>query len=243
MDDTNTGVYNIGRLTHRQVERHVLERPAVIVPLGGCEPFGAAGALGVESVCTAGVAGELSERCRVLAAPLIPFGCSTPFMSFAGAAGVKPRTFVNMLCEILHGYVFQGVRRIFLVSAAPFNREPGGEVVRRLSEKYPEVAVMFFDINSIGINDNIADRDDALLLSVFLYLGGAVSADDVIETKSAGADKYRTWKKRGRDPQKLRALFPDGLMVSAGADVNIVKGEGYFNLIVETLEGEINSRL
>jgi hypothetical protein len=181
MNDTDTvNEYNLERLTHSQANQRIEERPAIIVPLGGCEPFGDEEALGAESARVSEIAGELSKRCGVLVAPLVPFACSAPFMAFAGAVGVKPRTFVNMLCEILHGYIFQGANRFFLINAAMFNMEPIDETARRLENKYPQVRVVSYNINAADSRHN--------------------------------AVHYRTWKRRGRDPQKLRSLFPDGLL-------------------------------
>jgi len=199
--------YRLERLTCLQVKQRINECGAVIVPLGGCEPFGDAGTLGTESVRVLEVAEELSKRCGVLAAPLIPFACSTPFMAFAGAVGVKPRTFVNMLCDILRGYVFQGVNKIFLINAATFNKEPIDEAVRRLAKKYPRVKVVPYNINAADSRHN--------------------------------ADPYRTWKRRGKDPQKLRSLFPEGLLRSSDIDVS----PECLDRVTEAIRNEIGAAL
>ena len=237
---TGLDIYAIERLTHRQVRQHIEKSPAVIVPLGGCEPFGGAGELGAGSVCAYAVAGELSKRCGVLTAPLIPFGCSTPYIAFSGAAGVKPRTFVNMLCEILHGYVFQGVARIILVSAAPFNREPAAEALRRLGVKYPGVKTAFFDINTVLPDDKDIDfdRDDGLLLSILSYIRQKCAGDNIV-AKLVDKGQYKTWRRRGRDPQKFRAICPDGLILSPDAGITIDRGREYFDGIVNAISEKI----
>ena len=231
--------YNIESLTHEQIVRHIKERPAVIIPLGGCEPFGGVAAVGTESVCVAEIAGELSKRCNILVAPLIPFGCSAPFMSFAGSAGVKPRTFVNMLCDISHAYIFQGVKKIFLINAAPFNKEPMAEAARRLEAKYPQVSVAAFDINACMGSDAGIDRNDALLLSLLSYLRPELFTNEPICYNKIPQDQYRTWKKRGRDPQKLRKLSPNGLLLTSQPDICSTRGQEYFELIVETISKEM----
>jgi creatinine amidohydrolase/Fe(II)-dependent formamide hydrolase-like protein len=233
-------VYEIERLTHEQVRLCIDERPSIVVPLGGCEPLGAMGVTGAESVCASEIAGEVSRRCRILTAPLIPFGCSTPFISFPGAAGVKPRTFVNMLFDILHAYIFQGIVRIILVSAAPFNREPVKEVLKRIESKYPKVKTFFFDINGmIGGYDNDMDRNDALLLSLFMYLRPDVSIRQNWTVRQNWTDQYRIWKKRGRDPEKLRKLCQDGLLMMEDGEVSQELGSDYFKRIIETICNDI----
>jgi creatinine amidohydrolase/Fe(II)-dependent formamide hydrolase-like protein len=232
-------IYDIGLLTHGQVRRFIDGRPAIIIPLGGCEPFGAVGAMGVESVCAAGVAGELSGRCRVLAAPVVPFGCSTPFISFPGAAGIKPRTFINMLCEVIRAYIFQGFSQIILISAAPFNNEPAGEVLKRMDAKYPNIKIGYYDINKILDKDKWVDRDDALLLSLYAYLRPDQPIHPQITIRQDMKDQYRTWKKRGRDPEKLKKLFRDGLLMIENEEISPERGRDYFERIVEIIYKEI----
>jgi hypothetical protein len=275
MDNSGAGVRELERITYLQARRFIDERAAMIVPLGGCEPFGGVGALGVESYCAVGIAKELSLRCGVLTAPVVPFGCSTPFIGFAGAAGLKPRTFVNMLCDILHAYIFQGVEKIFLVNAAPFSREPAAEAAKRLMSAHPRVTVLLFDINTVlkedvkggvgeggGINVKpngksqlknmdtgfCFDRDDALLLSIYAYLRQEkFDGVDKVVKKNVREEQYRTWKKRGMDPQKLRKLFPDGLLLPQDVDINSAinseRGGENFQRIIELLQKEIDNIL
>jgi hypothetical protein len=265
MDNSGVGVCELERLTYVRARQLIDECPAIIVPLGGCEPFGGIGGLGIESYCAAGIAKELSLRCRVLTTPVIPFGCSTPFIGFAGAAGLKPRTFINMLCDILRAYIFQGVEKIFLVNAAPFSREPAAEAAKRLMSAHLRVTALLFDINTVlrgdikggggdggksHINDKNTcfDRDDALLLSIYAYLRQQkFDGIDQVVKKNIRQEQYRTWKKRGADPQKLRKLFPNGLLLQPDVDINSAinseRGEENFRRIIELLQKEIDNIL
>jgi creatinine amidohydrolase/Fe(II)-dependent formamide hydrolase-like protein len=258
------GAFRVDWLDYARVGGVLAARPAVILPLGGCEPFGAAGTLGVETLCADGLSGELSRRCGILRAPALPFGCSAPFMAFPGAAGVKPRTFVNMLCELIGAYVFQGARRVFLVSAAPFNRAPGLEAAKRAEAKHGGVLVTLFDINAIvdeidGVDGDcrVTDRADAALLAMAACLAGAgpgrIEVDgrgiDAARGKRAGAAQYRAWKKRGADPQKLRKLFPDGLLLPAdgagagAADISPERGKELFERLAEFMQARVEEAL
>jgi len=246
---TGNGAYNLERLCTSQARERIALCPALILPLGGCEPFGGMGTLGTESVCAYKVAQELSGRFGILTAPLIPYGCSTPFISFAGAGGVKPRTFVNMLCEILHGYVFQGVRRIFLINAAPFNAEPAAEALVRLEAKYPEVKGVLFNIGDYdteGAEKSCdTDRNDALLLSLLAYLSPDMFKDNAPKALTKGnapkalIKEYWGWRKRGRDPRKLAALFPEGTFLAADAHISGQQGKRFFERIIEEISVKI----
>ncbi|MCL2689524.1 MAG: creatininase family protein [Chitinispirillia bacterium] len=246
-------VYNIEQLCTFEVKERISQSPVLIVPLGGCESFGSFGAVGAESLCVKKVTDALSARFSVLTSATIPFGCSTPFISFAGAAGVKPRTFINMLCEILHGYVFQGICKIFLVNAAPFNINPAAEAIRRLEKKYHQVKCVFFNICDCDINDikklnKNVDRDDELILSLVSYL-----SPDMIKEKKCGLTpsqskivndtEYKNWKKRGRDPQKLAALFPQGTFLAQDAEFCADQGELFFERIVENASARLEALL
>jgi len=235
--------YRIELLTHSRIKELLTARPAVILPLGGCEPLGAAGRIGIETLCAERVADELSVRCRTVRAPALPFACSAPFMSFHGAAGVKPRTMVNMLCEIIHAYILQGAERVFLINAAPFNKAPAAEAVKRTEAKYGGVKVLLFDINTIAGNDNGIDRSDAALLAMAAYLDPeSVNIDNINRRKGVSIDQYRTWKKRGADPQKLRKLFPEGLLLTdneALTGITPERGKELFDRVVGVIEEQI----
>ena len=246
-------IYNIERLRTFEVKERISQSPVLIVPLGGCEPFGSLGTLGAQSLCVKKITDALSGRFGVLSSPIIPFGCSTPFISFAGAAGVKPRTFVNMLCEILHGYVFQGICKIFAVNAAPFNIDPAAEALRRVETKYHQVRCVLFNIYDYGINDmkNLTkggDRDDELILSLVSYLlpemikekeGGSAP----FQSKTVSDTEYRNWKKRGRDPQKLAALFPQGTFLAPDTRLSADQGKLFFERIVENASAQLEELL
>lgn len=230
----------IENLTFEQVQNHFARTPCVIIPLGGTEPFGAVGVLGTECAAVDRVAERLSNMTNMLIAPTVNFACSAPFVSFDGAAGVKPRTFVNMLCEIIGVYVFQGVCKIVLINAAPFNVEPVAEVIARLKKKFSHVEIILLDINSfenVGREKFGFDRNDAVLLSL---AGKSFCGDDesICDNKSLEklsikqtdeglkdtkeiSTQYKTWRKRGRDPQKLKKLFPNALFTVKTSLANI----------------------
>jgi len=240
--------YRLDLLTHSQAQERLAARPAVILPLGGCEPFGAIGRIGIETLCAERISDEVSIRCRTLRAPTLPFGCSTPFISFHGAAGVKPRTMVNLLCEVIHAYILQGVTRVFLISAAPFSKKPAEEAAKRIEAKYGGVKVSVFDINTIAGTGINVDRADAALLAMAAYIDKeSVNADSAgINTdkrKSVSADQYRAWKKRGADPQKLRKLFPGGLILPPDndglTDITPERGKELFDRVAGSIQEQI----
>lgn len=253
MDQNVISHHSLAHLSHEEVNSAFRRRSALIVPLGGCEPFGNA-ALGIESVCCERVAHALGERMDILVAPLLPFGCSVPFMSFSGSSGMKPRTFTNLMLELLHCYIFQGIRSLVLVNAAPFNSEPLEEVRERLSEKYAEVRVMVFDLNLdsrvrkfafVDENGCGNDRNEKLFASLLSFVAPELlhGGKEKLSVKTASVKEYRTWRKRGRDPQKYRSLFPNGLVCTEAADFDHQQGREFFEFLVNTAQSDISTLL
>lgn len=238
----NDDIHKIEDLTHEDIRGRIAKHPVMVIPLGGCEPFGLAGGMGVENVCAFKVAHDAASRAGALVAPVIPFGCSAPFTAFPGSAGVKPRTYTNMLCEIIRAYIYQGIKKVFLVSAAPFNKEPALEAVRRLSKAYPEVTAAFYDINTLVENNIDCDRNDGALLSLYIYLytnNFLTINGDIDEDHAYDGDKYNAWKRRGRDPGKFRKLCPDGLLLSGSAGVSGDRGAEIFDYLLDMLANDM----
>jgi hypothetical protein len=128
-----------------------------------------------------------------------------------------------------------------LISAAPFNNEPADEALRRIRAKYPKIKTFFFDINNmLGNHDSEIDRNDALLLSIFMYLRQDAQIRQNWTTRQNWTDQYRAWKKRGKDPEKLKKLCRDGLLIMGGGDdINPQRGRDYFELIAGMICSDI----
>lgn len=239
----------LSRKSFDEVDQIIENRPFLIVPLGGCEPFGCGAALGAESICCGELAHILSRRLDISSAPLLPFGCSVPFMSFGGSCGMRPRTLINLMLELLHCYIFQGFRNVFVINTVPFNREPLEEVKTRISKKYKDVKIGVFDLNSdsrlrkfTGMDqaESVFDRNERLFLSVLSHL-----APELLEgrrgknTGAASEKEYAKWRRRGRDPQKYRSLFPEGLVSTDMGNFDPQQGKVLFEFVLDTAQTDI----
>ena len=123
--------YHISRLSFKEIEQEIRRLPAVVLPLGGSEPSGSDMPLGLPSRCSEAIALALSCRHRMLMAPTLNYGCSTPYSAFGGAVGVKPRTLTNLLCEILRQFCRQGVRFVVIIDPLWDNGPALEEAMRR----------------------------------------------------------------------------------------------------------------
>ncbi len=226
-----------------EIQTYVSEKSVLILPIGGNEPLGPGVPSGAESVLCRSLARELTSEYHLLSAPVLPFSCSVPFMAFPGTAGIKPRTFINVLLDMIRCYVFQGFSKLFLINVAPFNQEPLRELIKRIAYAYPQVKAAVFDFNSAAAAEQQRnfDRQDKLLLSVISFISPEmIQREQSIEIRNTTSVKdYRTWRKRGRDPQKLRTLFPSGVLENEEFSFSTEVGKEYFGKLLKAAGREL----
>jgi creatinine amidohydrolase/Fe(II)-dependent formamide hydrolase-like protein len=247
--------YDISRLTFREVERELSRLPALILPLGGCEPYGESGALGVASACAGSLGMALSDRRRMLLAPTLGYGCSTPYGAFGGCAGVKPRTQTNILCETVRRWRRQGFEAIVLIDALYDNSEAVDLAVQRLKVSDPDLAVVVFSLQRdkrvrafVGrqVQGKEPGRTEYGLLSLAAFVDpGLVRKIDNsdIARPQPDAERYRTWRKRGADPQQYRKLFPTASASGERNRFDADFGRELFGFILQLLDEAVEPLL
>jgi creatinine amidohydrolase/Fe(II)-dependent formamide hydrolase-like protein len=239
---------NLSRLTYCEVEQEIKRLPVLIVPLGGCEPWGRFGTFGVASACAEALANALSEKMRVLCAPMLGLGCSTPFMSFGGTAGVKPRTLTNSICETVRMWFFQGFTTIVAIDALSENSEAFELAKSRLKTSHPDHAVVLFSLQKDArVRAFIAGhtpgqelgRTEYGMLSMAAWIDPGLvretEKENVLAIKT-DAGRFRQWHKRGADPEQFRKLFPDGSSSNIAAGFSADFGRVLFEYILKLLE-------
>jgi creatinine amidohydrolase/Fe(II)-dependent formamide hydrolase-like protein len=250
---------DVTHLTYVEIEREIARLPAIIVPLGGCEPYAQFGALGVTLAVAEAVSRELSQRMNMLVAPTLAFGNSTAFMSFGGSAGIKPRTLTNALCETIRMWFFQGIRTAVIVDALLDNREAVETAQKRLAASHPGNNVIVVALQRDGwIADFLktALPGSELYRAEFGMLSMAAWIDpglvrDAKETAQkpliSDVARFKHWRKRGSDPEQFRK-FAANCSCSAAAQAYTAEfGKKLFEFIVslaeETVTRAIQTRL
>jgi creatinine amidohydrolase/Fe(II)-dependent formamide hydrolase-like protein len=242
----------LSHLTFREIEQEIERLTAIIVPLGGCEPWAGFGSLGIAAAVAGALAGELSARTRILMAPVITYGCSTPFASFGGSAGVKPRTMTNMLCETIRMWFFQGFSTVFLIDALMENKEAVDAAVRRLKSSHPHTTIEVFAIQrDEGIRAfaaQLSPPGDELYRSEFGMLSLAAWIDPALVRPphdqgrtAAGCtrEQFKSWRKRGADPEQYRKRTPDCSSSSIAHHYNARAGQSIFEYILGIMEENV----
>ena len=157
--------------------------------------------------CGEVLAEALSSKLQVLTAPSINYSCTTTFKSFEGCAGIKERTFTNMLTEICRDWIFQGFSRILLLSVSSENDTALNCVLKRLNHSNEKVKC-FSLLSDTRVADLVSrnrvgkelGRSEYLILSLVRFLFPELLRD----SHRSGAHRlpepgeYRTWKKEER---------------------------------------------
>ncbi len=230
-----------------EISRHIQRCPSLIVPVGSLEPVGLYGGIGLLSCCAEVLAEALSSKLKVLMAPVIHYSCTTAFKSFEGCAGIRERTLINLLTETCRDWIFQGFRNILLINVSSENDDALGSAVKRLNSGAEKVK--FFSLQSdLRITDRLTHyraikelgRSEYLILSLAKYLFSDMLRDGHHDRGHSLPDvkQFQNWKKRGKDPQLFRKMFPLGSTSELIAGVDIEIGRELFDFIIKTLEDE-----
>jgi creatinine amidohydrolase len=103
-------------LTWSEVENHILDNPAIIIPIGSTEQHGPNGLIGTDALLAEAIANEVGERTGALVAPVIAVGMAQHHMAFAGSMSLKPSTLVTVIKENVLSLARHGFFRFYFIN-------------------------------------------------------------------------------------------------------------------------------
>jgi creatinine amidohydrolase/Fe(II)-dependent formamide hydrolase-like protein len=224
------------------IEARIARKPAIILPVGGLEPLGRHVPLGAANLCVTALADQLSAETGVLMAPLFPFGATRPFRAFGGAGGMHWKRLGAAVAAVLRDYIAQGARQLLVVDGLYGNDASLAWAARYIQARYPQTTVSVLawqrepDIRRfIGEATGTREpgRSEVGLLSMASALGMTFAPPDS-QAKQAVKDPsaYRTWSRRGKDPEKFRKLYPDATVAAHQVPVEKALGEELLKRVV-----------
>lgn len=238
------GRFRLFDMNFREISDYLKICPSLIVPIGVMEPIGSMAPIGIQSRCSVSLAESLSSRLKVLTAPVLNYSCSSAFKSFEGCAGIRGRTFSNIILELCKDWIFQGFKRILLINVSSENDEAVNLAMKRIN--YKSECVKHFSLQSDPRIINYVKkinpgeeygRSELLILSIAEYLfADLISEKDGLVNDLPDIKQYQIWKKRGKDPQKFRKLFPQGSTSAVAAERSADFGRDLFSHIISILE-------
>ncbi len=237
--------YSLSRLTYVDVLNQIKKKPYLILPLGGMEPFGVYGGFGINSLCIEALAGAFSQQTEILVAPVVNYSCTTQFKSFQGAIGIKPKVFCSFLSNLCNDSFYQGFEKILILNSI----EENTLALELLEKRYNDdqcVKIEIFSLqNDKKVREFVAERksgvemgrSEFLMLSMAAFLNSELLHSRMAEKKIVfpNTSTFNTWKKRGRDPEKFRKLFPSGSSSNCAHQYDSLFGNEVFGFILSLL--------
>ncbi len=230
--------YALVQLSWPEVGRVLAREPRLILPVGALEQHGPHLPLGANVLVATRVAEEVSERLGVLRAPPFYYGVAVGGGPFAGAAGLRRKTFHRAINELLARWEDHGVTEFAIVTAHRY--EPHLEALLMALTQTARTTV--YDLFQIDVTDLVeADPENEhageLETSLMLHLSPECvhleeALDFVPETRELR--KYT----RGRVPTPPSA---SGGIVGAPSRATPEKGRLVFDRYVETLSSALGS--
>lgn len=110
----------------------------VVVPIAALEQHGRHMPLFTDSLLLGEVVRRTAERVgdRVLFTPLMWLGNSDHHLDFPGTLSAKPRTYLDLLNDLMDNLIMHGLRRIVLLNGHGGNIVPGQQAVFETRQKY-----------------------------------------------------------------------------------------------------------
>ncbi|NLE02134.1 MAG: creatininase family protein [Fibrobacter sp.] len=241
-------LFQLSGMSYKDAGAYLKYSSSIVVPLGGLEPVGPFGALGVVTGCVEAVTSVFCNTHQILLAPVVNFSCSKPYKSFEGSAGVTPNTFCNILVEICSDWIFQGFNKILIVNPSRFNDEALSIATKRLNVKKEYVRVVHFhkyldaaleSVDGQGGKRDIGNFGRGILSLAAYFKPELIRENYSLENTFSNNEKsYTMWYRRGRDPQKFRKMFPEAALSGTVSQYNASLGKNISDYIVNLLEKE-----
>jgi creatinine amidohydrolase len=200
-----------------QIEEYLSRDDRVVLPTGSTEQHGYL-SLGTDAILAERVAVEAADPLGVPVLPALPFGMAPYFAAFPGSMSLRMSTYIEVVRDLLDTLAAQGFRRIAIVNGHGGNAPVTGFLHEWLCQPRQErVQVLFHSWYNAPGTTAAADQFDrdqmhggwvenfpwTRLPGVSLPPGKS----PVVSRELVGA----------LDPQRLRAVAPDGVMGGAYA--------------------------
>ena len=107
----------IEHLTWPEAEAALREYDTLVVPVGArCKEHGPHLPLNTDFLFAEYLVRRVVERCRVLAAPTIPFGFYPAFVGYPGSVHVRSETFRDTVVDVCRSFVRHGTRKFYVLN-------------------------------------------------------------------------------------------------------------------------------
>ncbi|MEX0714724.1 MAG: creatininase family protein, partial [Pirellulales bacterium] len=135
----------------------------VVIPVAALEQHGRHLPVFTDSMLLGEVVRRVSERLagRVLFAPLMWLGNSDHHLDFAGTLSASPRTYLDLLGDLLENLLAHGFRRMVIVNGHGGNIVPGQQAVFEVRQRHrqrEDLLLLFATYWTLGGKPHEVDR-------------------------------------------------------------------------------------
>jgi creatinine amidohydrolase len=226
----------------RQVDAYLEERNTLIIPAGSTEQHGPNGLIGTDTLIAEALADAIGERSGTPSHPPLTVGMSQHHLAFAGTSSFTSATFMTVINEVVETQSRHGFRRFFFINGHGGNTTPAMAAICDLITRRPGLEWAWHSwwthpqvkaLEDKLFGERNGDHASAAEISITHHLyPGAVEPIAPVEIQRPD---FR-WP---LSPEKFRATFPDGRMMSDPSLADAVKGRKLFELCVEVLSEEL----
>lgn len=159
-------------MTPGALRERLLERPALIVPVGTTEQHGPHLPLGCDTIIVERIADDLSARFGIPRAPAVEFGVHAPTRSLPGGAALRRKTLHRVMNELIGSWEEGAGVREFLVLTAQANdaHQEALSTIRTTTARVTVVDVFALDFGTLLEQPESPVHGGELDTSLMLFL-------------------------------------------------------------------------
>lgn len=213
--------YNLYDNSINDIARYVQKSPSLILPLAPIEPLGNDCPLHTIPFINKRIAYSVAERVAILCAPVMQYGYSTPFKAFEGVLSTRKETFVKTIADTVRSAVGWGIETVYFLEGSSYLADSIHEAIKRYRKKLPQnfqytvISWQSLAIVRKFIKARFENLDEVFRCeAVYAYLATELYGNTIKTpmTKLPDRELVQKWRKRGMDPEKLRAYAHDGFL-------------------------------
>lgn len=93
---------------------------------------------------------EVANRFPIIVAPVVEWGYYPAFVDFPGTVSLRYETFINLVADICHSFIRNGIKRLLLLNTGVSTIPPLQLLVRELNERNEGVVVGLMNLVDLG---------------------------------------------------------------------------------------------
>jgi creatinine amidohydrolase len=188
----------------------------VVIPVASLEQHGHHLPVFTDSLLVGEIARRAEEQLsrHVLMTPVMWLGNSAHHLDFAGTMSASPRTYIDLLVDMIENFLTHGFRRIVLVNGHGGNNVPGDQAIFEVRQKHrarDDLLLVFACYWALGCQPkqlepsleqsamgHACEWETSMILALAPQLVGDYQNAEPIDPTGALAPAHRAWTTRDR---------------------------------------------